>query len=93
MNHKPVSYDTEDQPLPTAAEAAMAYGPTTITGNTILSTFHHPDFTQKKPVWFDEQYSKLKAEADGIYGKDREMTPEEYFGKLWYVVEGLYEHV
>ena len=93
MNHKPVPYDTEEQPLPTAAEATAAYSHTGILGNGILSTFNHPNFTEKKPVGFDEQYGKMKAEADRIYGKDRDMTPEEYFGKLWYVVEGLYEHI
>lgn len=58
-----------------------------------LSVFNNPDFTQKKPLGFDEHYRVLKDKADKVYGKDRRMTPEEYFGKLWYVVEGLYEHV
>ena len=37
-----------------------------------------------------------KTEANNIYGnygKGKTMTPDEYFDKLRYVVEGLYEHV
>lgn len=93
MKHKPITYDTEDQPMPTVAEPTATYGQTAINGNGILSGFNNPDFTQKKPLGFDEHYRVLKDKADKVYGKDRRMTPEEYFGKLWYVVEGLYEHV
>lgn len=38
-------------------------------------------------------YDKLKTEADEKFGKKEYMTVDEYFEKLWYIVEGLYEHV
>ena len=41
----------------------------------------------------DESYAKLKAEADAKYGTGKRMTVDEYFDKLWYIVEGLYENV
>ena len=41
----------------------------------------------------DEAYVKLKAEADAKYGTGKRMSVDEYFDKLWYIVEGLYENV
>ena len=42
---------------------------------------------------FDEDFAKLKAEADAKYGTGKRMSVDEYFDKLWYIVEGLYENV
>lgn len=42
---------------------------------------------------FDEEFAKLKAEADAKYGTGKRMSVDEYFDKLWYIVEGLYENV
>ena len=42
---------------------------------------------------FDEDFNKLKAEADAKYGTGKRMSVGDYFDKLWYIVEGLYENV
>lgn len=47
--------------------------------------------SKEKPEGFDACYAKLKAEADEKFGVKELMTVDEYFGKLWYIVKGLYE--
>jgi hypothetical protein len=47
----------------------------------------------EKPDGFDACYARLKAEADEKFGKKERMTVDEYFGKLWYIVNGLYENI
>lgn len=41
----------------------------------------------------DAAYNKLKAEADSLYGVKESYTPEEFFGKLRYVVNGYYDEI
>ena len=58
-----------------------------------LPKVEEPVALDDKPEGFDACYTKLKAEADEKFGVKDRMTVEEYFGKLWYIVEGLYENI
>ncbi len=73
------SYNNDDQQDEILSEPAVAYG------NKVTEQ------TEEKPIWFDENFERLKAEADVKFGDKEYMSIEEYFGKLRYIVDGLYE--
>ena len=77
MNNKP--YNNADHLDDILSEPAVAYG------NKVTE---HP---KEKPAWFDENFERLKAEADAKFGDKEYMSVDEYFGKLRYIVDGLYE--
>jgi hypothetical protein len=90
---KTKKYKSKEKPLPKAEEPVVTYSPTaTISNETALSSLT-PDSFDEKPEGFDECYARLKAEADEKFGTKELMTVDEYFGKLWYIVEGLYENI
>lgn len=90
---KTKKYKSKEKPLPKAEEPVAMYGPTaTISNDTVISNLM-PDSFDEKPEGFDACYARLKAEADEKFGTKEFMTVDEYFGKLWYIVEGLYENI
>ena len=90
---KTKKYKSKEKPLPKAEEPVATYGPTAaISNDTVISSLT-PDSFDEKPEGFDACYARLKAEADEKFGKKELMTVDEYFGKLWYIVEGLYENI
>ena len=84
-------YEPKEKKLPEAAEPVMPYNSTT--DRSGLASLSPNQIPNEKPVWFDTQYAKLKSKADKIYGTGERMSVDDYFGKLWYIVEGLYEHL
>lgn len=86
-------YDNEDAPLSIAAEPTTAYGYSVPNDNAVLSTFGRRDTYVKNTKKFDEQYEKLKAEADEIFGVKELSTADEFFGKVRHIVNGLYEQL
>lgn len=90
---KTKKYKSKEKPLPKAEEPVVTYNPTaTISNETAFSSLT-PDSFDEKPEVFNECYARLKAEADEMFGTKELMTVDEYFGKLWYIVEGLYENI
>ena len=81
------------QHLPEAEEPVATYGPTAANSNDTIIPDLSSESLGDKPEGFDACYAKLKAEADEKFGNKELMTVEEYFGKLWYIVEGLYENI
>ena len=69
------------------------YGSTAAISNDAVTSSMASESLYDKPEEFDACYAKLKAEADEKFGKNKRMTVDEYFGKLWYIVEGLYENI
>ena len=49
--------------------------------------------SKEKPEGFDACYARLKAEADAKFGNKELMTVDEYFGKLWYMVNAYYDGI
>ena len=49
----------------------------------------------RRAEWGRKNFDRLLAEANQIYGCDADglMTVEQYFGKLWYIVEKGYEAI
>jgi hypothetical protein len=90
---KTKKYKSKEKPLPKAEEPVVSYSPTAAISNEIVLSNLTPDSLDEKPEGFDACYSRLKAEADEKFGKKELMTVDEYFGKLWYIVEGLYENI
>lgn len=88
---KPRPYNTDEEPQTMASEPMLQYGCATNAGNRVLSTLCNN--SKKTTECTSANYEQWKAEADELYGKNKRMTPEEYFDKLWYVVERAYEHV
>ena len=77
-------YNNEDKSVSGVSEPGEVYGRNTIrTDNSVIASFDNNDA-------IDTMYDKLKVEADKIYGVKEYYTPEEYFGKLRYMVNGFY---
>ena len=90
---KTKKYKFTEKPLPKAEEPVATYGPTAANSNDVIIPNLSSESLGDKPEGFDAYYAKLKAEADEKFGNKELMTVEEYFGKLWYIVEGLYENI
>ena len=85
---KTKKYKSKEKPLPKVEEPVVTYGSTAANSNdVVISNLSLDDM----PEGFDACYARLKAEADEKFGNKELMTVDEYFGKLWYIVEGLYE--
>lgn len=96
MNPDTKPLNTEGQPVPTAAEHVAAYGYSTTFHKSVLASYNNQSHAEINTAKMEDYYDQLKTEANNIYGnygKGKTMTPDEYFDKLRYVVEGLYEHV
>ena len=90
---KTKKYKSKEKPLPEAEEPVASYGPTAANSNDVIIPNLSSESLGDKPEGFDACYARLKAEADEKFGNKELMTVEEYFGKLWYIVEGLYENI
>ena len=88
---KTKKYKSKEKPLPQVEEPAATYGPTVTNSNDVIISNLSSESLDDKPEGFDACYAKLKAEADEKFGVKDRMTVEECFGKLWYIVKGLYE--
>ena len=90
---KAKKYKSKEKSLPKAEEPVATYGPTAANSNDVIIPNLSSESLGDKPEGFDACYARLKAEADEKFGNKELMTVEEYFGKLWYIVEGLYENI
>jgi len=90
---KTKKYKSKEKPLPKVEEPVTTYGPTVANSNDVAISNLSSESLDDKPEGFDACYAKLKAEADEKFGVKEYMTVEEYFGKLWYIVKGLYENI
>ena len=90
---KTKKYKSKENPLPKVEEPVATYGPTVANSNDVVISNLSSDSLDDKPEGFDACYAKLKAEADEKFGNKELMTVDEYFGKLWYIVKGLYENI
>ena len=84
---------SKEKPLPQVEEPVATYGPTVANSNDVAISNLSSESLDDKPEGFDACYAKLKAEADEKFGVKELMTVDEYFGKLWYIVKGLYENI
>ena len=84
---------SKEKPLPQVEEPVATYGPTFANSNDVAISNLSSESLDDKPEGFDACYAKLKAEADEKFGVKELMTVDEYFGKLWYIVKGLYENI
>ena len=87
---KTKKYKSKEKPLPKVEEPVATYGSTAASNDVVISNLSS-DSLDDKPEGFDACYARLKAEADEKFGNKELMTVDEYFGKLWYIVERLYE--
>ena len=90
---KTKKYKSKEKPLPKVEEPVATYGPTAANSNDVIIPNLSSESLGDKPEGFDAYYARLKAEADEKFGNKELMTVEEHFGKLWYIVEGLYENI
>ena len=90
---KTKKYKSKEKPLPKAEEPVATYSPTAANSNGTIIPDLSSESLGDKPEGFDACYAKLKAEADEKFGNKELMTVEEYFGKLWYIVEGFYKGI
>lgn len=90
---KTKKYNQKEKSLPKVEEPVATYSPTVAIGNDAVISSLKSDSLDEKPDGFDACYARLKAEADEKFGKKERMTVDEYFGKLWYIVNGLYENI
>lgn len=90
---KTKKYKSKEKPLPKVEEPVVTYGSTVANSNDVVISNLSSDSLDDKPEGFDACYAKLKAEADEKFGNKELMTVDEYFGKLWYIVKGLYENI
>ena len=90
---KTKKYKSKENPLPQVEEPVATYGSTVANSNDVVISSLSPESSDDKPEGFDACYAKLKAEADEKFGNKELMTVDEYFGKLWYIVKGLYENI
>lgn len=88
---KTKKYKSKEKPLPQVEEPVTTYGTTVANSNDVVISNLSSESLDDKPEGFDACYAKLKAEADEKFGVKELMTVDEYFGKLWYIVKGLYE--
>ena len=88
---KTKKYKSKEKPLPKVEEPVATYGPTVANSNDVVISNLSSESLDDKPEELDACYARLKAEADEKFGVKEYMTVEEYFGKLWYIAERLYE--
>ena len=88
---KTKKYKSKEKSLSQVEEPVTTYGATIANSNDVVISNLSSESLDDKPEGFDACYAKLKAEADEKFGNKELMTVDEYFGKLWYIVEGLYE--
>ena len=74
-------------------EPVAMYGPTAAQNNDAVLSSLMPDYLDEKPEGFDACYARLKTEADEKFGTKELMTVDEYFGKLWYIVNAYYNDI
>ena len=86
-------YKSKEKPLPKVEEPVTTYGTMVANSNDAVISNLSSESLDDKPEGFDACYAKLKAEADEKFGVKDRMTVEEYFGKLWYIVVGLYKGI
>ena len=86
-------YTNDEEPQNVASEPFTPFGRTANNDNGIMTSLCDHNNSNGTPDQLVDRYEQWKAEADKIYGNNKRMSPEEYFGKLWYVVERAYEHV
>jgi hypothetical protein len=90
---KSKEYKPAESNVPKAEEPAATYGSTIpLSDKAVVSNSAH-ESSEELPEGFEASYARLKAEADEKFGKKKRMTVDEYFGKLWYIVNGLYENI
>ena len=90
---KTKKYKISEQSLPEANEPVAAYDAKATEVKSTPSPIEEDPLSEEKPDGFDACYAKLKAEADARFGVKERMTVDEYFGKLWHIVEGLYKNI
>jgi len=88
---KTKKYKSKEKALPKVEDPVTTYGTTVANSNDVVISNLSSESSDDKPEGFDACYAKLKAEADEKFGVKELMTVDEYFGKLWYIVERLYE--
>lgn len=88
---KTKKYKSKEKTLPKVEDPVTTYGTTVANSNDVVISNLSSVSLDDKPEGFDACYAKLKAEADEKFGNKELMTVDEYFGKLWYIVKGLYE--
>ena len=93
---KTKTYEIEEESTTMVAEPAVVYGTTTTRyGRSVASRppLHISSKGNKESEWIANNYERLLSEAHQKYGKKERMTPEEYFGKLKYMVNAYYDSV
>ena len=90
---KTKKYKSKEKPLSKVEEPVTTYGSRVANSNDVVISNLSSVSLDDKPEGFDACYAKLKAEADEKFGNKELMTVDEYFGKLWYIVKGLYENI
>ena len=90
---KTKKYKSKEKPLPKVEEPVATYGSTVANSNDVVISNLSSESSDDKPEGFDACYARLKAEADEKFSNKELMTVDEYFGKLWYIVKGLYENI
>lgn len=91
MNRKP--YEIQNDATAAVAEPAVPFGSTATMFRTVASRLDLSGEDDKKSDWFNNNFERLMLEANQKYGKRKRMTPEEYFGKLKYIVNAYYDSV
>ena len=90
---KSKKYKIKETKIPEVEEPSIPY---TVVNPHTTSTYPISNASESSACNVEKYkplYEKLKTEADEKYGKKDLMSVDEYFGKLWYIVEGLYEHL
>ena len=90
---KTKKYNQKEKSLPKVEEPVVPYGTATNISNDVVISSLKSESIDEKPEGFDACYAQLKAEADEKFGIKERMSVDEYFGKLWYIVNGLYENI
>lgn len=82
----------ESESTPVVAEPLVGYGQVaTCHPATMPSMRNMLQTADERVAWMEVNYDRLLTEATQKFGDKELMTPEEYFGKLWYIVEKGYE--
>ena len=90
---KSKKYKIKETKIPEVEEPSIPY---TVVNPHTTSTYPISNASESSACNVEKYkplYEKLKTEADEKYGKKDLLSVDEYFGKLWYIVEGLYEHL
>ena len=90
---KTKKYKSKEKALPKVEDPVTTYGTTVANSNDVAISNLSSESLDDKPEGFDACYAKLKAEADEKFGVKELMTVDEYFGKLWYIVNAYYDGI